>query len=393
MVITALFVLTIVAGSILPNIVRDITKEDITIKVLNQSSISELPPISAINSNIHISASTSEEAELKKEVEQDEINGYLILKNQNAKQVTGEYISTNLSNVAVNDSLNAYIQSINQGLLIAAANLSATDLEQMAATDSALKLVNLNEANDLASSDHAFILIYGLIFLIYIFVLLYMNMIATEISKEKDSRILEVIISSTHPVEHFLGKLCAVIAVALTQLSVFLVGLLLTLSFSKADFIQNTVKEQLSLIPTSLYVYAGVFFLLALIGFSVVAALLGSLTSKVEEVGQYTMPLVMILLVAFVVAVLGISNPDLLIIKIMSYIPLISPVVMFVRVGLTSVPGWEIVASILIQCAFNGVVILATIYFYRGTVLTYSTKGSFIQSFKQAWGLAKYDAN
>lgn len=375
-ILTSLFVIMLLSIGFLPKVIQEVTKQDVNIKIINNSSGEDADlifetPSEVNNTNIKLSITKTSKEVLDKEVLNKEINGYLIIDDisKNAKGIKGEYYSNNLYSPNINEYLESVITKNNNNYTkkVLGIDNSYDDINT-------LQLKSINESNQTNNdSQNMFgkvIIIYLFIFLIYTFVSLYASMISTEISKEKDSKMIEVIISTVTPKEHFYGKLLAIFMVALTQLGILTVSTILILRYSKSEFIIQTVNGVLNTIPYSLWIYGVVFFILDFMGYSVICALLGSLTSKVEEVGQYITPIVFMLMLTFFLSSIGVSSPGLSIIKIASFIPLISPMVMFVRIGVGDVSMIAIMLSIFLQLAFNIIILIYGSWLYKGTVLT-----------------------
>src|SRR5690625_5386521 len=109
---------------------------------------------------------------------------------------------------------------------------------------------------------------YVMLFVLYITVLLYGQMIATEVATEKSSRVMEILISSASPVTHMFAKILGVALLGLTQVTLFIVagyGLII----SKQDEFTSGFFEVFGIQYTSLiiYIYAVIFFLFCLLFF------------------------------------------------------------------------------------------------------------------------------
>jgi len=122
--------------------------------------------------------------------------------------------------------------------------------------------------------------------------------------------------------------------------------------------------------------------------YATLSAMLGSLVSRMEDVGQVMLPVTLLIVAAFMVSMFGISMPEASIVTITSHIPFFAPLVMFLRVGLLEVPAWEIALSIGLLVLT--IIILAIIgaRIYRGGVLMYGRSSS-LKDFKQALRLSK----
>lgn len=237
--------------------------------------------------------------------------------------------------------------------------------------------------------NQARVLVYVLMFVIYFAVILYSSMIATEVATEKSSRVMEILISSVSPVKHMFAKVLGIGSLGLAQILMYGIAGFVAMKTTATDmpggFSDFFSFESINKVTL---VYAVVFFLLGYFLYATLAALLGSLVSRTEDVQQMIMPMTLLIVAAFMIAVTGLNNPELGYLQIASYFPFFAPLVMFLRVGMLELPFWEPLLSIGIM--------LVTIFLlgwfgarvYRGGVLMYGPSRS-LKDLKKAIQLGK----
>lgn len=137
-----------------------------------------------------------------------------------------------------------------------------------------------------------------------------------------------------------------------------------------------------------IYIYAIVFFLLGYFLYATLAAMLGSLVSRIEDVNQLIMPMTMLIVIAFVIAMTGLGMPESTLITVTSYIPFFTPMIMFLRIGMLNIPFWEIGLSIGIMIVTIALFAALAARVYKGGVLMYGKSGS-LKDFKRAINLSK----
>src|SRR5699024_952245 len=137
----------------------------------------------------------------------------------------------------------------------------------------------------------------------------------------------------------------------------------------------------------SLFIYAVVFFLLGYLLYATLAAMLGSLVSRVEDVQQLILPMTFLIMIAFFIAMFGLNMPESKLVVISSYIPFFSPMLMFLRVGMVDVPVWEVALSIGILVASIIVLAILGAKVYKGGVLMYGRTSS-LKDLKKAMALS-----
>ncbi len=232
-------------------------------------------------------------------------------------------------------------------------------------------------------------IIYVMLFILYMAVMLYGQMIATEVATEKSSRVMEILISSASPITHMFAKIIGVGLLGLTQIIFFLISGYLIIS-NRIQELSGGFFEVFGFGTTkiSVYIYAVIFFLLGYFLYATIAAMLGSLVSRVEDVQQLILPVTFLIMIAFFIAIFGLGVPDATFITITSFIPFFSPMIMFLRVGMIEVPVWQIALSmgILLGTIYLFAMIGARIY--RGGVLMYGASRS-LKDLKNALILTK----
>ncbi|MCM3399405.1 MULTISPECIES: ABC transporter permease [Oceanobacillus] len=252
--------------------------------------------------------------------------------------------------------------------------------EAVALDESAKTEEELNQARGI---------VYVMLFVLYMTVMMYGQMIATDVATEKSSRVMEILISSASPITHMFAKIIGIALVGLTQIGLFIiVGY--TLIRSKQEELVGGVFELFGVQDTSpmIFVYAIVFFILGYLLYATLAAMLGSLVSRIEDVGQLTTPMMMLIVIAFMIAIFGLGAPESTFVTVTSYIPFFTPMIMFLRVGMLDIPIWEVALSLGIMVGTIAVLAYIGAKVYSGGVLMYGRSGS-LKDLKKALVLGK----
>lgn len=232
-------------------------------------------------------------------------------------------------------------------------------------------------------------IVYIMLFVLYLAVIIYGQMIAVDVATEKSSRVMELLISSAPPVIHMFAKIIGIALLGITQLILFfVVGLSLLQTRTGEITVEVTKVFGLQDVSISIYIYAIIFFILGYLLYATIAAMLGSLVSRVEDVQHLLMPMVILIMLAFFISIFGLGNPEAKFITITSYIPFFTPMIMFLRVGMLDVALWELLISIGLLIATIIVVALLGARIYRGGVLMYGPSRT-LKDFRQALTLSK----
>ena len=216
---------------------------------------------------------------------------------------------------------------------------------------------------------------YIMIFALYMVILLYGQMVATNVASEKSSRAMELLITSARPTAMMFGKVIASCLAGLIQLICVFGTAFVCYNLNRDYWGGNPIVASIFGMPLSLLVYMLIFFVLGFFIYAFLYGAIGSTASKVEDINTSVMPLTMLFIIAFMVVIFSLSsgNVDNTAIKVCSFVPFTSPMAMFTRIAMSHVPFWQIALSIAILIAsVIGVGVLSA-KIYRVGVLMYGT--------------------
>ncbi len=228
-------------------------------------------------------------------------------------------------------------------------------------------------------------MVYGIVFAIYMIIIMFGSMIATEVATEKSSRVMELIVSSVNPVTQMFGKITGIGLSGIVNIGAILVAAYVGYIISGATYLDTMLRDVIDL---SLIGYAVLLVVLGYLLYGGVAAMLGALVSRAEEVNQALQPLIFLAMIAFFISMFGLNVPDATFITVLSYIPFFTPQLLFLRMGMTPVATWEIVVILAILVISVILINLLAARIYKGGVLMYG-KFSFKGGIKQALRLGK----
>ncbi|MBF2691975.1 ABC transporter permease [Listeria innocua] len=250
--------------------------------------------------------------------------------------------------------------------------------EQLQSITSPVSVTNDLESNNQLTNHEkdvmsAAVLILTLV--IFIFVMSYANIVASEIATEKGTRIMEVILSSVSARTHLFAKLTAIIFMLLTQIGFYVVcGAVVLIAGRNTDMVQN-VLDQIAVFPAYYLVLNLVFVILGLLLYILLAAMIGSMVPNVETVAQFIYPMTILAIIGYWGSIAAANAPDNLLVIIGSYIPTFSPMMMLARMDLLSVSTVGIFSSLAILVASVVGAFFLTVRLYQGNVLLYSNDG------------------
>ena len=294
--------------------------------------------------------------------------------------------------------------SINSVKSTVAASASGLTNEQILALTSPVEIETVLTNPDVENKEGQDIVAAGvmLVFILPCFFLIIMlvQMIGAEVNDEKSTRSMEIIISNVPPKIHFLSKIFASTAFVVLQ------GLLLILYGGIALIVRNIlggaglaamsgeVTGQLSEI-LSLVQDTGVFslllqglpiilvlFILSFIAYAIVAGVLASMTTSIEDFQQLQTPIMLIILVGYYLAIMAVQFDGSLFIEIASYIPMLSFLVSPVLFMLGQISIWQMLISTGIMAVFTWFIFRYGLRIYKVGILNYSSSKLWKKMFK-----------
>ena len=284
------------------------------------------------------------------------------------------------------------------------------DLEQkIAATKTHINIdtikVGLGGEAKKSSTEIGMVLGYIFGFMIYLFIFVYGTMVMQGVMEEKQSRIVEVIISSVRPFQLMMGKIVGIAFVGLTQFALWVILGVAIFSASKSFYpgtshvqqIQNVmaqnkdaaqqvaapqmdkIQEIFSMVDTinfPLLISCFIFFFIGgYLLYSSMFAAVGSAIDAQEDAQQFMLPITLPIILSIMVMMSAIKSPEGPIAFWFSIIPFTSPIVMMARIPF-GVPAWQLALSmVLLIVTFVGMVWM-TGKIYRTGILMYGKKPS-----------------
>lgn len=244
-------------------------------------------------------------------------------------------------------------------------------------------------------------------YLLFMFIIIYGNMIMRSVIEEKTSRVIEVIISSVKPRLLLLGKIFGTTLAGITQFVVWVVLILVLMTVVTSIFgidpssatpsrqvlensvsggtqqvLQDVMIEINNLPITNLIIMFILFFVGGYLLYASLYASVGAAVDSETDTQQFMMPILMPLILAVYVGFFTvIDNPHGTVSQVFSYIPFTSPVVMLMRIPF-GVPLWQQIISVLILFASFIAMVWFAAKIYRVGILMYGKKPTYKEIFK-----------
>ncbi len=319
------------------------------------------------------------EAELNRLIQNKELDGYLLLKG------AGKDAFPTVTLVSDNDAASAQtlLQSAAQTVKLRSVAGGQLNEQQLQELSSPVTIVHQSpdqqgsggtDDNGRSYTRENFILVYILMILFFISLTMTGNMVASEITSEKSSRVMEILITSVSPLTQMFGKIIGIFLVGITQMGVYAVVVIAHLFLPYYQDVLAQFNLHVSNLSWHVAVLGFMFYILGYFLYSTLYAAVGSIVSRTEDLGQAVSILTVLTLAAFYIGIFSISNPNSLIIRIASYVPFFAPTTALIRIGLGTIAWWEVLVSTMILLVSILVCGWISTKIYRTGVLMYGKR-------------------
>ncbi|RPK00351.1 hypothetical protein EH11_02534 [Bacillus subtilis] len=394
---TVITVLLVLVVTNLESIISLFQGDDAKEKIAVVDETNELYPVFSkqlkavdTDGDLDVKLSKQSEDEVTKQVKDESLDGMLIIKRDEKGTISGTYKALTISDESTYQTLQQALTQTKTAVGTAELGVSQETISSLYAPVTVGQKALKEGAKSEEELGQTVGLVYIMLFVIYFSVIMYAGMIAMEVATEKSSRVMEILISSMPPIQQMFAKLLGIGLVGITQLAIIIGAGSLSLKLNQKSETASSVGGFLNLtdVSATTVIYAVIFFLLGYFLYATLAAFLGSVVSRIEDVQQTITPMTLLVVAGFMIAMFGLNAPDAGFITVTSFIPFFTPMIMFLRVGMLDIPFWQ--AAVGIGITLLTIVILAVIgaRIYKGGVLIYGNSSAF-KAIKQALRLAK----
>lgn len=329
----------------------------------------------------------SDEKKAKKEIKKDE-DILLIINNDendiiNVTMITYGYINSNLYQL-----INSSITASKQNLAMEEIGISAEELAKISkSVEIKREYIEANKSKEEEQNEFIMGIVTPIvIFPFFMLITLVVQMVGAEINEEKSTRSMEIIISNVPAKVHFFSKILAAnlfVIIQCTLLGLYsIIGMLLRGgksldSIQNVDVISNVtsgmditgmINNLVGYIPFVLILMA-----VTLLGYSLLAGILASMTTNMEDFQQLQTPIFVVSLVGFYLAIMNTMFDGAIFIRVLSYVPFISAI-LSPSLLVTGVIGFkDIILSILLMVVVIYLLLKYGLKIYKEGILNYSS--------------------
>jgi ABC-2 type transport system permease protein len=321
-------------------------------------------------------ATEDERSALTKRVDNKEIDGYLWLQTTpGATLPDATYVSRSSADLFTADGLES---AVNRALMreqLTKRGLNPAEIQGLLQRVD-LKTTQVKEGKT-SSSDtlKSFFGAYIMVFLLYFTVVFYGMNVARSVVEEKTSRVFEVLLSTCRPESLMAGKLLGVGAAGLTQLGIWFAAAIVLSGSTLAATLGKGGLASFGITGLQL-VFFVLYFLLGFLFYSALAAGFGASVSTEQEIQQFSMIIVMPLLVGLILMTYILANPSALPVVLLSLFPPCTPVVMYLRLSQQVPPWWQLALSLVLMAACIWAAIWVASKIYRVGILMYGKRAT-----------------
>lgn len=297
---------------------------------------------------------------------------------------TGAYINSQIENAIEDIRLEEYnIENIKQIL---------ADVH----VDFELATIRIDKEEDTATSvglSYAIGLVLDM--MLYMFILIYGQMVMNSIIEEKNNRVLEIVVSSVKPTWLMLGKIIGIGLVAVTQILIWAVLLgacsLWTMPMlgdlgatsDNAEIAAAVSQLSDSGFIAGLFIYLLFFFIGGYLFYSAIYAAIGSAVDNVQDAAQLSTIATLPVIVGIISSMSVLANPGSTLAFWVSVIPFTSPMAMMSRLPY-GVPTWEILLSLVVLYISFAFLIWLCAKIYRVGIFMYGKRPTLIEIIRWA---------
>lgn len=301
-----------------------------------------------------------------KNVTENDIDGYILIAGAGNDSITVQYRTMGMGNFA---DINRIQNAINK--IAVKQKLSKMgfkpDLANILQQEIEVEQVRIDESGKERKDNFLVIFFSSFVFILLLMMMVIYSgqMLVRSMLEEKSNRLIEVLISSCTSEELLTGKILGLGSLGLTQMFIWaMIGIALAggavIPYSAFD----------NILPTF------AFFLLGFLFYTTLFVGIGSIVSSEQEAQHVTTYLSLSLMFPVVIAIPAIQNPDFLLTKIFSYIPLTIPTVMILRINSSTVSFADILLSALILSLSIIITIKISAKVFRYGILYYGSRPS-----------------
>ena len=303
------------------------------------------------------------------------IEGYLIINKSFMTDTTVEYRSMNAGNIKITSRIERVIRDIVVGKKLQAKGLDPVLVKELTVPID-MKTIKISKSGkeEEAGFEKVFFTSYIFMMMMFFLIMTSGQLLVRSMLEEKSNRVVEILMSSSSANDLMGGKIIGLSGLGLTQIAFWaIIGIAVSLKFS------------VTMIPGLSALLLFVYFILGYVLYAAIFVAAGAPVSTEQEAQQISSYLVLILIIPIVFAIMVVQNPNSTLVQVLTYIPLLTPSMMAMRIPIQMPSILEIVVTIVLLALSSVGAIWIAGKIFRTTILSYGKR----PGIKELWNLLR----
>lgn len=295
-----------------------------------------------------------------------QIEGSLLIQSDVLKTGDVEYRSQNVGDVRLTERLAGTLEDLIREKKLTERGIDPELIRELEISVE-MKTIKINEKGEEKESGFLQTFFSGYIFIMMLFFLIVTSgqLLVRSMIEEKSNRIVEVLMSSCTARDLMAGKILGLSGLGLTQMLVW-VGIGLSI----------VEKFNLNVIDAEHFSLLLVYFVLGYLFYAGVFVAIGAPATTEQEAQQITQYALLFPVFPIVLALPIMQNPETVWVKILTFIPLLTPTFMALRIPIQMPASWEIIGTIIILGLSSVAMMWVAAKIFRTGILIYGKRPS-----------------
>lgn len=304
-------------------------------------------------------------AEANKMVAEGSVEGYFYVPNTIYDSGKVEYRAENVGNLKLQERFSRAIEQVVMERRFADQHIDTSLMKKLMANID-IKSIKLSQKGEEKESGflETFFSAYIVIMMLFLLVITSGQLLIRSVVEEKSNRVIEVLLSSCSAQDLMAGKILGLSGLAILQVFIWgLIGFAVSIEFRGVNFfaVENLLVSFAYLVFGFL-MYAGIF------------VAIGSPVTTEQEAQQLTGYVTMFLIAPIIFLIPVMQNPGSLMVKVLSYVPLLTPTLMVLRIAVQMPPWWEIAATLGLLAVSSVIMMWVAGKIFRTAILVYGKR-------------------
>ncbi|HZY09926.1 MAG TPA: ABC transporter permease [Bacteroidota bacterium] len=302
----------------------------------------------------------------------EEIQGYIIIRSSVMDDSLFEYRSSNVGNIRMIENIKSAVRDIIIEKRLRSQGLDP-DIVKELTSPLEMRTIKLSKTGKEEESGFGqiFFTAYTFVMMMMFLVLTSGQLLIRSMLEEKSNRVVEILMSSCSATQLMAGKIIGLSGLGLTQIGFWaIIGLAISIKFA------------ITMISLSSAFILLIYFLLGYLLYAAIFVAAGSPVSTEQEAQQLTTYITLILVMPIVLALPVMQDPDSTLVKVLSFIPLLTPTMMALRIPIQMPSTMEVLLTIVLLSASVVGAIWAAGKIFRTAILIYGKRPTLFEIVK-----------